>query len=334
MTRTRVIIDCDPGVDDCVAILIALASPELDVVGVSAVAGNVPLAATLTNACKIVALSGRLDVPVRAGAAAPLVRDQVFGKHVAVGAFVDELVPTGNVRPDAEDAVAFLVRTAREAAAEGRPLTICASGPLTNIALALVQHPDVARGIGRIVCMGGAFTALGYRTPWAEFNIYADPHAAEMVFSSGIAMTLLPLDVTLQALFTVEHVARMRAQGAAAGAAIANLMTAFDRSDMARFGRPGGPIHDATTIAWLLEPRLFSGKRGSVGVEVAGRTQGHTYVDFSGGTGGRASIDVMTALDAPGFIDLVLDRIARYGADGPGISAPRDQDEEKWPATC
>ncbi|HTN61152.1 MAG TPA: nucleoside hydrolase, partial [Devosia sp.] len=201
----RVIIDCDPGEDDCVALLVALASPELDLVGISVVAGNVPLAATLANACKIVGLSGRNDVPVRAGAAAPSVREQVFGKHAVIGAFGEDLVPAGTVRPDPEDAISFLVRTAREAAAQGIPLIICAIGPLTNIALALVQHPDVARGIGRIVCMGGAFAALGYRTPWAEFNIYADPHAAEIVFSSGIAMTLLPLDVTMQALFTGAH---------------------------------------------------------------------------------------------------------------------------------
>jgi purine nucleosidase len=263
-----------------------------------------------------------------------LVRDQVFGKHAAIGAFGDALVPAGMVRPDPVDAVSFLVRTAREAAAQGTPLTICAMGPLTNIALALVQHPDVARGIGRIVCMGGAFAALGYRTPWAEFNIYADPHAAEIVFSSGIAMTLLPLDVTMQALFTGAHIAQMRAEGGAAGAAIANLMTAFDRGDLARFGRPGGPIHDATTIAWLLQPQLFSGKRASVGVEVSGHTKGHSYVDFTGSTERPAMVEVMTTLDEHEYIKLVMDRIARYGAGGVGIPAARDQDGEKWQATC
>lgn len=334
MTRTQVIIDCDPGVDDCVALLVALASPELDLVGISVVAGNVPLAATLTNACRIVALSGRTDVPVRAGAAGPLVREQVFGKHTAIGTFSDDLMPPQAVQPDAENAVNFLVRTARDAAAQGAPLTICAMGPLTNIALALVQHPDIARGIARIVCMGGAFTALGYRTPWAEFNIYADPHAAEIVFSSGIATTLLPLDVTMQALFTSAHVAQMRAEGGAAGAAIADLMTAFDRSDVARFGRPGGPIHDATTIAWLLQPHLFSGKRASVGVEVNGHTQGHSYVDFTGSTERPAAIDVMTTLDEAGFIAFVIGRIARYGRAGAGMFATPDQDRKKWQATC
>ncbi|HTN63619.1 MAG TPA: nucleoside hydrolase, partial [Devosia sp.] len=176
--------------------------------------------------------------------------------------------------------------------------------------------------------------ALGYRTPWAEFNIYADPHAAEIVFSSGIAMTLLPLDVTMQALFTGAHIAQMRAEGGAAGAAIANLMTAFDRGDLARFGRPGGPIHDATTIAWLLQPQLFSGKRASVGVEVSGQTKGHSYVDFTGSTERPATIEVMTTLDEHEYINFVMDRIARYGTAGIGIPAPRDQDGEKWQATC
>jgi purine nucleosidase len=174
MSRHRIIIDTDPGVDDAAAILLALASPEIDVLGISVVGGNVPLPATTANACKIVALSGRRDVPVYAGAPGPLVREQVFGKYAHIGAFSDELVPATGLKPEAEHAVDFIVRVARDAAATDNPITICAIGPLTNIALALVRHPDVARGIKQIVAMGGAFTALGHRTPWAEFNIYAD----------------------------------------------------------------------------------------------------------------------------------------------------------------
>ena len=196
MTREKIIIDADPGVDDAAAILMALASPEVDVLGLSIVAGNVALRDTVLNACKIVGLSGRRDVSVYAGAAGPLVRDQVYGKYARIGAFDDALVRAGDIGASEEHAVHFIVRSAREAAKAGEKITICAIGPMTNIALALVQHPDVASGIRQIVSMGGAFTALGHRTPWAEFNIYADPHAAEIVYRSGVPIIIMPLDMT------------------------------------------------------------------------------------------------------------------------------------------
>ncbi len=165
MSRQPVIIDADPGLDDAAAILMALASPELDVLGLSIVAGNVPLQDTVANACKIVGVSGRTDVPVYAGAAGPLVREQVFGKYARIGAFSDDLVARNGIEPSEEHAVRFIVRSASEAARAGEPITICAMGPMTNLALALIQHSDVARGIRQIVSMGGAFTALGHRTP-------------------------------------------------------------------------------------------------------------------------------------------------------------------------
>ncbi|WP_349010692.1 nucleoside hydrolase [Rhizobium sp. RCAM05973] len=154
MSRHRIIIDADPGVDDAAAILMALASPEIEVLGISVVAGNVALKDTVANACKIVGLSGRKDVDVHAGASGPLVREQVYGKYVEIGSFDDELVVSGDITPSDEHAVRFIVRTARAAARAGDPITLCAIGPLTNVALALIQHPDVAKGIGRIVSMG------------------------------------------------------------------------------------------------------------------------------------------------------------------------------------
>lgn len=321
MSRHRIIIDTDPGVDDAAAILLALASPEIDVLGISVVGGNVPLAATTANACKIVALSGRHDVPVYAGAPGPLVREQVYGKYAHIGAFSDELVPATGLKPETEHAVDFLVRTAREAAVSGDPITICAIGPLTNIALALVRHPDVARGIKQIVAMGGAFTALGHRTPWAEFNVYADPHAAEIVYGSGLPLVIMPLDVTFQALFTKEHFDTFQTSAGAPGEALANLLVAFDRSDVGRFGRPGGPIHDATTIAWLLEPDLFQGRKAAVGVQVTGKTAGYTYADFYGKTERPATATVMHSVDERGFIDLLLTRLSTYGGDAEGLRA-------------
>ena len=317
MTAHRIIIDADPGMDDAAAILMALASPEIEVLGLSVVAGNVPLRDTLANACKLVSLSGRHDVPVHAGADRPLVRHQVFGKYAHIGAFDDRLVDPAGILPAEENAVSFIVRAARAAAEAGAPITVCAIGPMTNIALALVQHADVARGIGRIVAMGGAFTALGHRTPWAEFNMLADPHAADIVLRSGVPIVLMPLDMTFQSLFTARHIDRFR-RGGKAGGALFNLFTAFDRSDVERFGRPGGPIHDATTIAWLLRPALFASRKAFVGVEITGLTMGHTYADFFGKTDRKANATVVTDVDEAGFIDLLIERITRYGDETPG----------------
>ena len=314
MSRTRIIIDADPGLDDAAAILMALASPEIEVLGLSIVAGNVPLKDTVINACKIVGVSGRTDVPVCAGAAGPLVRDQVFGKYAKIGAFSDELVARGGIQPSPEHAVRFIVRKAREAAEAGDPITICAIGPMTNIALALVQHPDVARGISQIVTMSGAFTALGHRTPWAEFNVLADPHAAETVYRSGIPIIVMPLDMTFQALFTAEHFQSFRDRGGVAGNALYNLFSTFDRSDVARFGRPGGPIHDATTIAWLIRPDLFTSRKATVGTQVTGLTMGYTYADFYQKMDKAPNATVMTDVDAAGFINLLIERISLYGS--------------------
>lgn len=313
MSRHRIIIDADPGVDDAAAILMALASPEIEVLGLSIVAGNVALKDTVANACKIVGLSARRDVGVHAGASGPLVRGQVYGKYVEIGSFDDELVVSGDIVPSDEHAVHFIVRTARAAAKVGDPITLCAIGPLTNVALALIQHPDVAKGIGRIVSMGGAFTALGHRTPWAEFNIYADPHAAEIVYGSGVPLVIMPLDMTFQALFTADHFQQMRDRGGKAGAALFNLFSTFDRSDLKRFGRPGGPIHDATTIAWLLQPDLFKSRAAAVGVQVTGLTMGYTYADFYQKTDRPPQADIVTDVDETGFISLLIERISRYG---------------------
>jgi len=314
MSRHRIIIDADPGVDDAAAILMALASPEIEVLGLSIVAGNVALKDTVANACKIVGLSGRKDVSVHAGASGPLLRAQVYGKYVEIGSFDDALVAPGDIVPSDEHAVHFIVRMARAAAVACDPITLCAIGPLTNVALALIQHPDVAKGIGRIVSMGGAFTALGHRTPWAEFNIYADPHAAEIVYTSGVPVVVMPLDMTFQALFKAEHFQQLRDRGGKAGAALFNLFSAFDRSDIKRFGRAGGPIHDATTIAWLLQPELFKSRRAAVGVQVTGLTMGHTYADFYRKMDRSPQADVVTDVDENGFIELLIERISYYGS--------------------
>ncbi|OON39369.1 nucleoside hydrolase [Izhakiella australiensis] len=312
MSRQRIIIDTDPGVDDAIAILLALASPELEVLGITAVAGNVPLTATLANACKIVALSGR-QVPVFAGAPGPLMGKQVFGRYAHVGAFSDDLMPATDLQPQPDSAVSFIIRQARLAAESGEPLTLCALGPLTNLALALVQDPLVSKGIGRIVTMSCAFTALGHRVPWAEFNIYADPHAAEVVFNSGVPLTVMPLDMTFQALVTAEHILGFEQQGGAVGRAVAALLRRFDRSDIKRYGREGGPVHDATTIGWLLAPQLFSGVQSRIGVATSGPTAGYTWADFHGKLEEPANAEVMQTVDEAGFLGLLSARLATYG---------------------
>lgn len=313
MKRHAVIIDTDPGVDDAAAILTALASPEIDLLGLTVVAGNVALPDATANACRIVGLSGRQDVPIYPGAPGPLVRDQIFGKYARIGAFPEALVPSGGRAPSVEHAVDFIVRQTMAAAADDAPLTICAIGPLTNIALALVRHPSVARGIGRIVSMGATFAAPGHRPPWAEFNVHADPHAAAIVYRSGIPLVLMPLDVTTQALFTGEHLDALAKRGGEAGTALYRLLTAFDRSDPTRYGRPGGPIHDAMTIAWLVRPDLFETREAVVDVHAAGSASGLTRADFLA-TGDRApNALVATAIDEAGYIAFLTERIASFG---------------------
>ncbi|MEH2922014.1 nucleoside hydrolase [Samsonia erythrinae] len=323
MVQERIIIDTDPGVDDAIALWLALASPELDILGITAVAGNVPLEATLANACKIVGLTGRDDVPIFAGAARPLIRDQVFGKYAHIGAFSPDWVPDSALLPEQEHAVDFLVRMTRQAAAEDHPITICALGPMTNLALALRFHPDVARGIKQIVSMSCAFTALGNRVPWADFNVYADPHAAEIVFSSGVPVVIMPLDMTFQALIQKEQVDDIERHGGAPGKAMAALLRTFDRNEVKRFGRDGGPIHDATVIAWLLKPELFHSASARVGVQVTGQTAGYTFADFYHKLNEPDNALVMRDIDEQGFLALLAERLRRYDMEARNGSGGR-----------
>jgi purine nucleosidase len=309
----RIILDCDPGVDDAVAILFALASPELDVRGITLVGGNVALADVCDNARRIVALSGRSNVPIFAGCPKPLVRPQLFGKYSEIGAFSEAIVPRAMAPLQNRHAVSFIVDAAMEAAAADDPITLCCTGPLTNIALALVQDERITRGIARIVMMGGAFSALGNRTPWAEFNVLADPHAAETVLTSGIEVVMLPLDVTFEALMTAAHLDELRVRGGAPGRALVGLIEAHDRSDVARFGGPGGPLHDPTVIAWVLAPELFRLRPAGVGVECQGVTAGHSYADFHRKSSLPVNARVAQEIDVDGFFALLLERLSRYG---------------------
>lgn len=312
----QIIIDTDPGVDDAVAIWLALASPQLEVLGITTVAGNVSLLDVCRNAGAILARSGRQDVAIYAGVEGPLTGMQRFGKYAHIGSFASLLEDEGNSAVSSEHAVQFIVRKAQEAARQQRPITLCALGPLTNIALALNFSPDVAKGIKRIVMMGGAFSAMGHRTPWAEFNFYADPNAAARVFRSGIPLTIMPLDMTFQALLTDEHLTALARDAGEPGKAIQRLFNTFDRTDPARFLRDGGPVHDATVIAWLLEPGLFQGCEVTVGMATSGETAGYCWADFYHKLQQPTNATVMRQIDEQGFIALLQRVLAVYGTAG------------------
>ncbi len=257
----RIIIDTDPGQDDAVAILLALASPEeLDVIAVTAVAGNVPLELTARNALKICELAGRTDVPVYAGCQRPMVRTLFTAEYVHGPTGLDGAdLPDPEMALQPDHAVDYLVETLMDS--DAGEITLCPLGPLTNIAVALVKEPAIATKVREIVLMGGGFFEGGNVNPAAEFNIFVDPHAAHVVFTSGIPITMMPLDVTHQALTTPLRVEAFKALGTPAGDAVAGMLDFFDRYDMEKYGTEGAPLHDPCVVAYLLEPDLFD-RRG------------------------------------------------------------------------
>jgi purine nucleosidase len=310
MPPRPIIIDCDPGQDDALAILLALASPEeLEVLAVTAVAGNVPLALTERNARKIVELAGRHDIPVHAGCERPLARDRVTAEYVHGRTGLDgaELPEPSKPLADAH-AVDAIIATLR---ARPGAVTLCPLGPLTNIATALQRAPDIVDHIREIVLMGGAI-GEGNTTPAAEFNIFADPHAAAIVFESGVKLTMLGLDVTHQVLATPERVRAIAAAGTAVSRAVVGLLEFYNIYDQTKRGRPGAPMHDPCVIAYLLRPQLFAGRECHVAIETEGRhTLGRTVVDWSGRGRGAPNATVIHQVDADGFFALLTERLAR-----------------------
>jgi purine nucleosidase len=307
----RIIIDTDPGQDDAVAILLALASPEIEVLGITSVAGNVPLPLTTRNALKILELAGRRDVPVYAGAAAPLVRPQVTAEYVhgSTGLNGPDL-PEPTLAPQSGHAVDFIVETLR--AEPPGTVTICALGPMTNLAMAFARAPEIRPRVARIVAMGGAWSEGGNTTPAAEFNIFADPHAAHAVFRGGVPIVLHPLDVTHKTLTRTDRVAGFRRLGTRTGAAVAEMMAFFERFDERKYGTDGGPLHDPNVIAWLIRPEIYAGRDVNVEVETASElTMGQTVIDWWGVTDRPANATVIREVDDDAFFALLLDRIGR-----------------------
>ncbi|NNU78844.1 nucleoside hydrolase [Halovulum dunhuangense] len=307
----KIIIDTDPGQDDAVAILMALASPELEVLGVVAVAGNVPLALTEKNVRKTLELAGRTDVPVFAGCDRPLVRPLVTAEYVHGKTGLDGPdLPEPEMPLQAKHGVDFIIDTLRAARDDG--ITLCALGPLTNIATALQRAPDIAPRIREIVSMGGGLFEGGNTTPAAEFNIHVDPQAARIVFRCGRPVTLIPLDLTHHCLTTAKRIERFRRMGTRTGTATAALLDFFERFDEHKYGTDGGPLHDPNVIAWLLKPELYSGRMINVEVECASElTMGMTVADWWGVTGRPANVHYLRWVDDEGFYALLTERIAR-----------------------
>ena len=313
MTHPRkIIIDTDPGQDDAVAILLALASPEeLEVLGITAVAGNVPLPLTQKNARIICELAGKPQVPVFAGCDAPLKRKLVTAEHVHGKTGLDGPQMADPVMPlQDQHAVDFIIETLRREAAH--TVTLCPLGPLTNIALAFQRAPDIVARVQQIVLMGGAYFEVGNITPAAEFNIYVDPEAAEMVFRSGVPLVVMPLDVTHKALTNRARVEAFRSLGNEAGRMVAEWTDFFERFDMQKYGSEGAPLHDPCVIAYLIRPELFAGRHINVEIETGSDlTLGMTVADWWGVTKRPANALFMGSVDAAGFYDLLTERIGR-----------------------
>ena len=312
MPPRKIIIDTDPGQDDAVAILLALASPdEIEVLGITAVAGNVPLALTARNARIVCELAGRPDIAVFAGCDRPLGRKLVTAEHVHGQSGLNGPVLPDPVMPlQAAHAADFIIDTLRREAPGS--VTLCALGPLTNIAMAFEKAPDIVARLAGIVLMGGAYFEVGNITPAAEFNIHVDPQAAEIVFGSGADLTVMPLDVTHKALVTRARNDAFRALGTRVGTAVAEMTDFFKRFDREKYGSDGAPLHDPCVTAFLIRPELFSGRRVNVEIETRSElTLGMTVADWWRVTDRPANAMFMGDVDADGFFALLTERLAR-----------------------
>lgn len=314
MSRQRIIIDCDPGQDDAVALFLAMASPdELDILGITAVAGNVPLELTERNVRLMCDIAGHGDIPVFAGCDRPMIRELLTAEKVHGKTGIDGIEIVEPQTPLQEQhAVDFIVETLR--AAEDESVTLVPTGPLTNIGTVIDRAPDVLPKIRQLVIMGGAMREGGNYSPSAEFNMLVDPHAAAIVFDCGRPITAMGLDVTHQVLSTRARVDRIRQLGNPVAEATAGMLSFFERHDSKKYGVEGAPLHDPCTIAWLLAPELFEGKFCNLSVETQSElTMGHTAIDFWHVTDRPHNVNWVYSVDADGFYDLLTDRLASFG---------------------
>ncbi|KGE02436.1 MULTISPECIES: nucleoside hydrolase [Rhizobium/Agrobacterium group] len=313
MTPIPIIVDCDPGIDDTIALLTAFVSPELDILGITPVCGNQPLERTVRNALQVCELGRRTEIPVYAGCFRPMFREPIYGQFHGQTGLGNTVLPDPVKAVEKKSAVDFLIDTLVAAAALRKRITICCLGPMTNVAVALRMSPQIAEGIERIVMMGGAYREPGNRTMTAEFNVLADPHAAHVVFSSGIPIVALALDATHQVMLKPEHVAQFSSVSGRISETLAELMAFWDRNDVRRYGSRGGPLHDPLVIAYLLAPHLFKTERARVFVEHESELcMGQTVADWYGKSGQEPNADIVTRVDAEGVIAFFLERLSRY----------------------
>jgi inosine-uridine nucleoside N-ribohydrolase len=303
-----IVLDCDPGHDDAIALLLALASPELELLGVTTVYGNQTLEKTTANALRVLELAGRADVPVAAGAEEPLARERVVAAHVHGESGLDgPALPPPATEPAPLAAIEW---TAERVAASARPVTLVPTGPLTNVARYLEVYGT--QNLERIVLMGGSI-AEGNMTPAAEFNVWADPEAAERVFHADVDVTMIGLDVTHRALVTPAIAERLRGTGTI-GVFVAELVEFFKRYHAETYGWDGAPIHDAVAIAHLLRPELVETRYRNVEVELESELcRGRTVVDLWRRTDRPPNAHVGVGLDAEAFFELLVERIASLG---------------------
>jgi inosine-uridine nucleoside N-ribohydrolase len=306
----KILLDCDPGHDDAIALLLALASPEVELVGVTTVHGNQTLDKTTVNALKLLEFTGRTDVPVAAGAARPFRREPFVAEYVHGESGMDgPSLPAPTTEPDPRHAVDFIADMIR---ASDEPITLVPTGPLTNIGLFLALHPDAAEQVDRIVLMGGAY-GEGNVTPAAEFNIWVDPEAAERVFQSGLDVTMIGLDVTHQAIFGPEPTAQLKTAGRV-GAMVAELLEFYGRFHKQSYGWDGSPIHDAVAMAHAFRPGIVETRHVGVKVDCGEELgRGRTNCDLRGRVAWEPNAHVAVGIDADAFISLLVERISSLG---------------------
>ena len=308
---SNIIIDTDPGQDDAVAILLALASPELNVLGITCVAGNVPLAQTSNNARQVCELARRPDMRVFAGCDQPMGRGLVTAEHVHGATGLNgATLPKPKMPIQSEHAVDFIIKTLRQAPKNS--ITLCPLGPLTNIGTALLKAPDIADRIAQIVMMGGAYFEVGNITPVAEFNIFVDPEAADIVFKSGIDLVVAPLDVTHKALTNPAWITDLRSKNNRVCDTVVGWTDFFERFDSDKYGTEGAPLHDPCVIAYLIAPELFTGRHINVQIEVQSElTRGMTVADWWGVTNHPPNALFLGDIDATGYFNLITERVAQ-----------------------
>jgi purine nucleosidase len=301
--QRQIIIDSDPGQDDALALFLALAAPEIEVTAVVSVAGNVPQPLVTTNSLALLAVANRDDVPVFRGCERPLLRELFTAEYVHGDTGIDGAnIPPADRTEEAVHGVDHIIEACL--AAEDASVTLCPVGPLTNVGMAIAKEPSIIPKIREVVWMGGAVDEPGNTTPLAEFNAYVDPHAAHIVFSSGVPITMVPLDVTHKAILPPSALESLRAVGRPVADACVGMSEFYETYDVAKYGFEGAIMHDPCAVAYLIDPSLFTGKRLSIGIEHADESEiGNTYVRTDGS---EPNAMVLFDVDAPRLMDLLV----------------------------